>query len=252
MVCGSGPHKKNMKIKRQNNDVCHHCQAPQHCFVAAMAVEGQNSLAQEKILLKKGEILYHQQEKFNGLYLLKTGVIKTSWLNVQGDQQIGEFYLPGELLGFSSLNAQQYMENAQALQDAELCRISLSLLMRRLQEDLNHQTIWLNLLSASLSRAEKARYRYINASGAQKVALFLMDYMQRLVEIDMNEANFQLLPTQQDIANYLGLTAETISRILAQFQRQGLIQSSPVKRMTSLAYKKLQALVINDQKLHPK
>ncbi len=234
-----------MKTKRQASDSCHYCQAPQQCFGAEIALDDKNPLVQETVLLKKGEILYHQQEKIQGIYLLKSGAIKTYWLNEQGRQTMGSFYLPGELLGFSSVSSHTYVENAQALRDTEVCRIAMPLLLNRVSKEPAYQTLLVNLMSASLARVEKARYAYIDTSATQKVAIFLVDYSQRLSKSLIDAASVNLLPTQQDMASYLGLTAETVSRTMTQFQRQGLVQFSQAKQMLKLDYAKLQTLMVN-------
>ena len=231
-----------MKVKRQVENICQQCDLPHPCFVAA--TQSANRVVQDLIHLKKGEALYRQEEKFHGIFFLKAGALKTYVLNQQGQQIVMGFYLPGDLLGFSGLSEKQYTENIEALCEAEICKVSFSMLMKQVRDDQTYQVYLLDSLSASMKQTQSDRCLYINTTAEQKVAIFLSDYAKRLMEQNGSGTDFRLLPTQQDIAAFLGLTPETVSRLFSLFQKKQVFQSFKAKQMLGLNHDKLAGIIL--------
>ena len=73
--------------------------------------------------LKKGEHLFHQGEPFSSVYAIRAGTIKTYTLTNEGEEQITGFYFPGEMVGMSGFDSEQYPVSANMLETTTVCEI---------------------------------------------------------------------------------------------------------------------------------
>lgn len=77
------------------------------------------------IKIKKKNSLYRSMDEIDGIYAIKSGAIKTSISNTDGQEQVLEFHLPGDLLGFDAFNSGVHSCDAVALEDTLLCKIEM-------------------------------------------------------------------------------------------------------------------------------
>ena len=230
-----------MKTHRQNNP-CERCDLPETCFSSMedASCEGVfNKIVQETIELKKNETLFRQQEKFKGLFSVKSGGVKTFLINESGEQRITGFYLPGEMLGFDAISDECYAESAMALIPSQLCRVPFNALLQLCTDNAHIQKELFKLFSYQIKESRQ----HFHSNAEQKVAAFLMNYSERLTYQGKDGNNFHLLPTQQDIASYLDLTPETVSRTFHKLIQEKMFISDKVKEIRDLDYARLKNLI---------
>lgn len=231
-----------MKTHRQT-EPCKNCPLPWSCFTVDVNFAEHTSeiaqVVQEETELKKGELLYHQGDQFRGLFTVKSGGLKTFLINAAGDQVITGFYLPGEILGFDAVHSEYLIENAEALISTKVCRIPFQSLLALANK---HERIQHDLFKLFSQRIHTMRQSF-HLNAEQKVATFLLDYARRLQRQKEDGVSFQLLPTQQDIASYLDLTPETVSRTFHKFVSMKVYESSRVKQIEALDVQKLQRII---------
>jgi CRP/FNR family nitrogen fixation transcriptional regulator len=136
-----------------------------------------------------------------------------------GRRQVGEFLWPGDFLGMDDMDVHAF--NAEAVTDVELRRYP-----RRMVEALaqSHAAVAIQLRSMTIAKLRRTNQHMVvlaRKTALEKVASFLLDIQGRSV------GKFLYVPmTRADIADYLGMTIETICRALAEFRRQGVIAVS--------------------------
>lgn len=201
---------------------------------AALALRGTMSGGVPQTL-RKGEELFAEGDAADWFYKVVTGAIRTSKLLSDGRRQIGAFHLAGEIFGLEA--GRNHRFTAEALAGATVlayCRTSLGPSARdggALREEVLASAI------RSLDRAQEHMLLLGRKTAQEKVAAFLLDMADRMPD---GNGQFELPMPRSDIADYLGLTIETVSRTLSQFTRDGLIRLPAASRSIELC--NLQAL----------
>ncbi|WP_432473915.1 fumarate/nitrate reduction transcriptional regulator Fnr [Amphritea sp. HPY] len=173
--------------------------------------------------LKKGDHLFHQGEPFSTVYALRAGTIKTYTLTNEGEEQITGFYFPGELVGMSGFDNEEYPVSAKILETTTVCEIPFE----RLDElsgqlpELRRQI--LRTMSKEIRDDQQMMLLLSKKNAEQRVATFLVKLSSRFKARGYSAVNFRLSMSRNEIGNYLGLAVETVSRIFTRFQKMDLI-----------------------------
>jgi CRP/FNR family nitrogen fixation transcriptional regulator len=168
-----------------------------------------------RLTFRAGEEIYAQDEDAELIYRLVRGAVRTSHLLADGRRQIGDFYYEGDVLGVEIGSTHRF--SAEALGDCEVLAIrragSAAYDPGRLE-----RLIW-QATAAELERAQSHMLLLGRTTACEKVARFLLDIADRF------RGDLVALPmSRQDMADYLGLTIETISRMLGRLQTDGLVE----------------------------
>ncbi|MFO1014218.1 MAG: helix-turn-helix domain-containing protein [Caulobacteraceae bacterium] len=170
-----------------------------------------------------GEEIYAQDEDADMIYQLVSGVARTTRLFADGRRQIGDFYFAGDLIGIETED--QHCFSAEALSDCEVLVIKRSALERVGAEGERVQQLVWSETARELARAKRHLALLGRKTAREKVASFLLDIATRVGE-DVTP----LTMGRQDMADYLGLTIETVSRMVTQLQSDGLISLEGCRR----------------------
>ncbi len=168
-----------------------------------------------------GETLFREGEPFNAIAAVRAGTVKTFVIDAQGREQVQGFFLPGEVIGLSAIHASRYPCNAVALDTVTLCRFSfpqMALLATRLPGLQQHL---FKLLSQDIGKAALLAGDY---SADERLAAFLIALSRRYAARGFSGTAFNLTMSRTDIANYLRLAPETVSRVLRRFQDDALLR----------------------------
>lgn len=174
---------------------------------------------------RKGEHLFRSQDRFRSLFAVRTGSFKNFDISEAGTEHITGFYMSGDLLGLCAINTDSYHYNAVALEDSSVCEIPFDRLEHLTQAipALQHQLF--SLMSQAILH-EQSMTRVLGGMNAeQRLAHFLLALSKRYTERGYSASHFYLRMTRGDIGNYLGLTVETVSRLITRFQEQDLISA---------------------------
>jgi CRP/FNR family transcriptional regulator len=170
--------------------------------------------------------LYRTGDTFTNLYAIRLGHFKTFQINVAGDQQITGFQMAGELLGMDAIGTDRHHCSAVALEDSEVCEIPFD----QLQDLFSHIPSLLHhfhrMMSQEITREQSVMLLLGNMRAGQRFAAFLVNLGSRYVARGYSPTSFQLRMSREEIGNYLGLTIESISRLLSRFKKMELIQVS--------------------------
>ena len=164
-----------------------------------------------------GEEIYAQDEDADMIYRVLSGTVRTTRLLSDGRRQIGDFYYAGNLVGLEA--GSQHRFSAEALDNCEVQVIRKSALALYGDEGLKiERTIW-EETARELHRTQEHLMLLGRKSACEKVASFLLEMAGRfrgeVAELPMG---------RQDMADYLGLTIETVSRMVTQLQSDGLVR----------------------------
>jgi CRP/FNR family transcriptional regulator len=171
------------------------------------------------------ETVFAQEEMTTSFYNLLEGVMRLYKLLPDGRRQIIGFARPGDFLGLSASVRHNY--SADAIGPVALCQFSKSA-FARFSEDRPDLLRRINELAVrELSQAQDHMVLLGRRSAEEKVATFLIGWRDRLVQVTGSYPTVSLPMSRQDIADYLGLTIETVSRTFTKLERDGVIAIMP-------------------------
>jgi CRP/FNR family nitrogen fixation transcriptional regulator len=160
--------------------------------------------------------IFGESEPAEYLYKVVKGVVRTCRILADGRRQVCAFYLPGEVFGLEA--TKRYHHSAEAVCDSNVQLIRRATLLAVAARDaLVAGELWA-LTAHELERMEDHALLLVR-SAPERVACFLLEIAERLTTADVVE----LPMTRTDIADYLGITIETVSRTLAQFADEAMI-----------------------------
>lgn len=170
--------------------------------------------------------LYRMGDTFTNLYAIRLGHFKTFQINVSGEQQVTGFQMAGELLGMDAIGTESHHCSAVALEDSEVCEIPFT----RLEHLFGHIPMLLHhfhrMMSQEITREQSVMLLLGNMRASQRFSAFLVNLSSRYAARGYSSTAFQLRMSREEIGNYLGLTIESISRLLSRFKKMDLLQVS--------------------------
>lgn len=179
-----------------------------------------NTLSKRHINIKRGDYLYRQGQPAQMFYVVTAGTLKSVMLSENGDEAIVGFYFMGDMLGLESLHNHAHLTSAIGLADSQVCEINLESLLDINAKLPKLQRTLLDLISAQLGQQIAGNSK---RTALQNLVAFLLTMGNRLGQPYNNTIEFELIMARYDIANYLHLTIETISRLLTRLQIAKLI-----------------------------
>ncbi|HRQ65645.1 MAG TPA: helix-turn-helix domain-containing protein [Xanthomonadaceae bacterium] len=170
--------------------------------------------------MKAGTHLYRVGERFQAIFAVRVGTVMTYVSDEHGREQVLGIHLPGEMLGLDAIDPERYQSNAVALEPTSMCRFHFPDVSRLATELPQLQRQLFKLLSRDIARSSMYAGDY---TAEERLAAFLLDLSARFEARGYSPREFRLTMARKDIANYLRLATETVSRVLGRFQDDGLI-----------------------------
>ncbi|WGR93630.1 MULTISPECIES: helix-turn-helix domain-containing protein [unclassified Bradyrhizobium] len=168
--------------------------------------------------------IYGEDEPAEYLYQAISGAVRTYRMLDDGRRQICGFYLPGDIFGVEA--GEVHLSSAEALNDAEVLVVKRSSLMARAEREKDFAAQLWTLTVRELQRVQEHSLVLIK-SAEERVAGFLLEMSGR----SCRDAVIELPMSRRDIADYLGLTIETVSRTFTQFVQSGIITLETSRRI---------------------
>lgn len=172
----------------------------------------------------RDDVLYRTGDPAGALYAVHFGHLKTFQLDQRGAQHLTGFQMAGDLLALDSLGTGIHASTAVALEDCEVCEIPYARLQELLVQMPRLLEHFHRLLGREILREQATMMLLSNMRAEQRLASFLLSLGNSYAMRGYSSRSFHLRMAREDIAGYLGLTIECISRQLARFRRNGWIR----------------------------
>ncbi len=206
---------------------CEDCALFGLCFAQDLSTEERsllNKILKRQQPVERNEHLYHGGQSLKSVTVVRSGSVKAYQLSNDGDEIVSGFYLPGEIIGLDALASGRHPGAAVALENSRTCEIPLKEFVRMLHGSPRLNQVMLNLLSEEMAETRELLLVVGRLDARTRVALFLLSMSRRLSRRNQDPDQFRLTMDRRDIANYLGLTIETVSRTLSALQRERVIE----------------------------
>ncbi|PWE48102.1 transcriptional regulator [Thioclava sp. NG1] len=156
-----------------------------------------------------GDLIFGQGDHAGKIFTVKGGMVRLYHLFADGRRQILAFCMPGEVFGFAAHGTYEFF--AEAIEDSSVA----------VHDEQNSLTeVWLSALKAHLLAAQSQQLVLGRQYACERLVSFLLDMSSR----QRGQKYVELSMTRSDIADYLGLTLETVSRGLSRLKKDGLIR----------------------------
>ena len=170
---------------------------------------------------REGDHIFREGDPFNAIAAVRAGTVKTYVNDANGREQVLGFFLPGEVIGLNAIHASRYPCNAVALDTVMLCRFSFPMMATLAGRMPGLQRHLFNLLSQDIGKASVLSG---NFTADERLAAFLVMLSRRFAERGFSASRMRLTMARTDIANYLRLAPETVSRVLRRLQDEGVLK----------------------------
>lgn len=206
---------------------CTQCSLFDLCFAHELAEKRRHEL--EAIVRRQRQLgreahLFHAGQALKSVCVVQSGTVKTYQLSSEGEEIVTGFHLPGELIGLDAIGKGRHPEFAVALEDSRYCEIPFREFQKILDDSPELNKLMLKMLSIDMSETREMLLVIGRMDARARVAIFLLNLSGRLNHRGEDGNRFRLSMDRRDMANYLGLTIETVSRTLSWMQKEGMLK----------------------------
>jgi CRP/FNR family transcriptional regulator len=163
-------------------------------------------------------------DHFEGVYILRSGSAKSYVASRDGEEHITKFHYPGDILGIDGFDGKMHTQTVSFLETSSVCLIKQSEINSLLQTSADFRDGLLQSMSHTLACDSAMMMCLSTSSSEQKVARFFLDLSIGFSERGLSGSQFTLSMTRTDIANFLGMAIETVSRVFASFRQRNIIE----------------------------
>lgn len=209
--------------RRQN---CEECRLSSECLVHVDDGDKRHSRAGMPVtghVIRRGTHVFRMGETFDAVYSVRSGAVKTYRITEDGDQQVTGFYMPGDVFGLESIEADVYANSAVALDTSCICAFSYERLKSLCQESSKVGGRLAGRMSSRIRDGERTIMVLGHKSADERMAWFLLGLSEKQARLGLSPHEIHLTMPRADIGSYLMLAVETVSRVLTRLQAAGLI-----------------------------
>lgn len=205
---------------------CQDCSISQLCIPFTLnehELDQLDNIIERKKPIQKGQTLFKAGDELKSLYAIRSGTIKSYTITEEGDEQITGFHLAGDLVGFDAIINHKHLSFAQALETSMVCEIPFETLDDLSGKMPNLRQQIMRLMSSEIRDDQEMILLLSKKNAEERLAAFIYNLSRRFAQRGFSAKEFRLTMTRGDIGNYLGLTVETISRLLGRFQKNNTL-----------------------------
>jgi CRP/FNR family transcriptional regulator, anaerobic regulatory protein len=182
-----------------------------------------DALSPARRLVHEGDVLYRSGETFEHLHVLNSGCFKLLSVSESGYEQVVGLKFRGDWLGFGGIAQGSHACDAIAMDTAEVWSIRYDALLRACGEQPRLLAFMHEAMSSEIMRDRETKTALCTLAADARVAAFLHDWADSLAVRGLRTDQISLRLSRAEIGNYLGLTLETVSRVLSRLAKCRLI-----------------------------
>ena len=203
---------------------CSRCSLEELCLPRGLTPEEVERF--EQIVVRSrpihaGEHLFRAGEEFRAVASVRTGCFKSYVIDKDGQEQVLGFFLPGEIIGLDAIHGCVHTANIVALDTSAVCSLTFDSVTNMARHMPELQSELFRVMSHRISELETIAG---DLSADERIALFLISLSERFGRRGYSETEFILAMSRRDIASYLRLATETVSRVLARLQKAAVLK----------------------------
>ncbi len=209
----------------QQEVACDHCAMFGLCEEAGLSRDTAllEQLVSRRTALPRTAELFQKDAPFHDIYAVKSGALAAVGEDEKGKRKVFGFYFPGDMLGLDAINSGHYQNTVVALEKSSVCRLHYESapLLGEYQAGFYQQLI--QAMSHRLNCERWSSQLLATQSTEQRLAAFMVYLCSQFKARGLPHMAFRLPMTRRDIADYLGMAMETVSRSFSSLQKKGIV-----------------------------
>lgn len=178
------------------------------------------SIIDSHIMIEKNQIVYEAGATFQNLFTVHSGMFKSVYLTQQGDERIVDIFIPGQIMGFDGIHKGKYKTTVKAVSSGSYCVIPFYPLQELAMKHRDIQTRLMKMMSEKIIQFEITHSEY---NAKQKLVSFVKDVSDLYFSRGFSASQFPFQISQRDLANFLGLAEETLSRVFSKLKKDEIL-----------------------------
>lgn len=180
-------------------------------------------ISKQRRVFQRGEILFHAGQPFSYVCSIRSGSVKSYLCSEEGDAQVTGFWFAGELLDLNGIHRDSRACVVEALETTSVCELPTDFLQQLLSDVPAARLEMLRNMSAQVHSAEELIRVIETKRTDQRVAVFLLEMSRRVALRGLSDREIRLTMSHTDLASFLGMARETLSRTLSRFDAEGMV-----------------------------
>lgn len=205
---------------------CDECRLRRMCFPDHLDDDLTRAIAavvRPRPPLPRGSYLFRQGTPVTAFYFMRSGSAKAMLTDDSGRESIMSFLFPTDLVGTASMDLTRYHDSVITLERSSFCELRTTDIEALFHHDHAALRSFFAKVSNRIATERHARVRLEHSSADERLADFILELSASLARLGRDPHRIQLTMSRYDIANYIGLAPETVSRVLRRFHDNGLI-----------------------------
>jgi CRP/FNR family transcriptional regulator len=203
---------------------CAACRIAADCPLSEDPASASDGVGHSRLrVLHAGDRLFRTGDRVDALYRVRTGIVKSTLSGHDGVEQVTGFHGAGEWVGLDALDGERYRSEAVALDTASVCVVPYPVLRERIGGSSRAARLMVAAMSQRLANKEAIHLSLARDNAAQRLAAFLLDIVQRREAAGLDATQLALPMSRGEIASYLALAVETVSRLFTRLHRAGIV-----------------------------
>lgn len=209
---------------------CSDCGLVGLCLPAAIGVDELaqlDSLIANKRPIEPGRTLYRQGTGAAALYVVRAGSFKSSVTDDDGSLRVIGFHYPGDILGLDSLGGGRHRASAQAMERSNVCEVPYERLLQVAAQIPGLPRQLLKNVAREIDHDHDHLLELGSGPAVQRLAMFVLALSDRYRRLRRDPQRLRLPMSRSDLASYLGLALETVSRLFTRLTVAGIVEVQP-------------------------
>ena len=206
---------------------CSNCNMRELCMPLGLSndeLDRIDELVTTRRKVKRGDVLFHNGEKFANLFAIRTGFFKTCIASEDGRYQVTGFQMAGEVIGLDGIVNDTHTCDAVALEDSDVCVMPFDRIEELSREVNSLQHHVHKIMSREIVREHGVILFLGSMRAEERLAAFLLNLVQRLHARGFSQSELILRMSREEIGSYLGMKIETVSRTFSKFVEENIVE----------------------------
>lgn len=206
---------------------CGHCRLKHICLPASLRrneVEELGNIISHRAPFQQNQHVFREGDKFQSLYAVRAGALKAYKTAPGSKKQVTNFHFPGQMLGMDAISGEVHDSTAIALETSSVCEIPYASLQALSVRRPGLQRRLIALLSRKIIDDQHLITLLGRNNAEERVAILLLRLIDNNILLKLSATHLRLPMRRSDIADHLGLTVETVSRVLSRMHKSDILR----------------------------
>jgi len=206
---------------------CCSCNVNKICSIHYLERSKRNSLEkfiEHEPLIKKKKTIIKNGQKSGAIYFVRSGSLKSCITTIDGEEKIINFFQSGDVIGLETIHNSNFSYSIKTLEASSMCKLSFESIFSIQHQEPRFYMLLMELMTRQLNQSRMLNNLLRRNSSGCRFAGYLLYLSDCFKQQGLSPTEFYLSMRREDIAGYLNMTKETISRVIHHLNALGLVE----------------------------